>query len=218
MKIIGFDYDGTIINIEPEKAHAFGKLLNSRWNVNEKAAEAFWIETGGSPRRYKFDYFYNKQFATDLTDADYKIIEEEFSEILKTQFYPKVSLLPGALELLKFAGEKFDYAFISSGVTHNEINYLVKLNGIDSFFDAIYGTNKDYLSKRDHFSKVMKEFKPERKIFIGDGEEDMRIAREFGFTAIGIPTNHNEEKLKIAGASYVIGLTGCIKLINKLLQ
>lgn len=41
MNIFRFDYDGTIINIEPQKANAFGKLIYKYWGVDKKEAVNF---------------------------------------------------------------------------------------------------------------------------------------------------------------------------------
>ena len=62
MKIFGTDYDGVIINIEPQKAEVFGNLLNKKWQINKNEASNFWILKGGTPRKYKFDYFYQSRF------------------------------------------------------------------------------------------------------------------------------------------------------------
>lgn len=217
MKIIGFDYDGTIINIEPEKARAFGELLFKEWKINAREAEEFWIKTGGTSRRYKFDYFYEKKSGYKLDDTLYTEIEKKYSIILKTKFYPKVGVLPFAEELLEFACSKFDYVFVSSGVTHEEINYLVELNGLKKYFDEVLGTNDVYISKQDHLKKIVKAENPDTKIYIGDGLEDMKIAKKFDFVTIGIPTNHKKEELENAGADFVVDLKDCIKVLNQYL-
>lgn len=218
MKIIGFDYDGTIINIEPQKAQAFGFLLKDEWGVDAWEAEKFWIETGGTSRRYKFDHFYSKRFFQKLDDGIYLGIENKFSHILKTKFYPKVTILPNALHLIKFARANFDFMFVSSGVTHEEINYLVRLNGLEKYFDAVYGTNNEYLSKSDHFKEIIENKKPSVKVFVGDGTEDMKVAKQFDFIAIGIPSNHEVEELQKAGADSVANLVDCPDVIEKLIS
>lgn len=218
MRIIGFDYDGTIINIEPQKARAFGILLRDEWGADALEAEKFWIETGGTSRRYKFDYFYGKCFSQKLADRLYLRIEDKFSSILKTTFYPKVTILPHALHLIKFARAKFDFMFVSSGVTHDEINYLVRLNGLEKYFDAVYGTNAEYLSKSDHLKIIIEEKRPSVKLFVGDGIEDMKIAKQFDFIAIGIPSNHKVEELERAGADFVTNLVDCPNVIEKLIS
>jgi len=199
VKIFGTDYDGVIINIEPQKAKAFGDLLEKEWGVNKNAAARFWIEKVGTSRKYKFDYLYKKRFGKELNDSEYKKIEKTFSKMLKTEFYPKLKLLPGALELLKFIRSNFDYIFVSSGVSDEEIKYLVNLSGLSNYFDLILGTGSIYYSKQDHFRKIIKEQRPDLIAYVADGLEDMKIAKEFDVFSIGIPTNHSKEKLIAAG-------------------
>lgn len=202
MKAFGTDYDGVIINIEPQKAAAFAKVLNKNWGINTDNLSRFWMETGGTSRRYKFDHFYREKFGKGISENEYKVIEKEFSDILRNEFYPKVKLLPGALELLKYVQENFDFTFVSSGVPVDEIKYLVNLNGVSQYFNLVLGTNDLYPSKREHFNKINEEQKPDSIIFIADSAEDMKVAKEFGATTIGVFTNSPEEKLKEAGANY----------------
>lgn len=217
MKVFGTDYDGVVINIEPQKAEAFGALLHEKWNVNKEEAAKFWIGTGGKSRRSKFDHFYEKQFGKKLQDEDYKVIESRYGNILKTEFYPKLKLLPGASDLLQYARSHFDYTFVSSGVPMLEIEYLVDLNGLTKYFDKILGTNEKYPSKREHFQEILSTQKPDNLIFIADGTEDMKVAKEFGAITIGIPTNHSEGELSNAGARYTCDLSQAVPIIQKLL-
>ena len=203
MKVFGTDYDGVIINIEPQKSKAFGELLNKEWGIDKETAEKFWIKTGGFSRRYKFDYFYNKQFGEKLSDDAYSKIEYEFSNLLRKELYPNIKILPYALDLLKFARSHFDYLFISSGIPMEELKYLVELNGLSKYFDLILGTNKKYLSKNDHFNQIIRSQKPDLLIFVADSPEDMKIARQANAIPIGIPTNHTAAELLTAGAKYV---------------
>lgn len=218
MKIIGFDYDGTIINIEPQKAQAFGQLLQKEWNVDSSTASKFWIETGGTSRKYKFDYFYQEKFGKEINEKSYKEIENKFSTILKTKFYPNVKVLSDARSLLENVSQKFDLIFVSSGVTHEEINYLVKLNGLEKYFDKVFGTNEKYPTKADHFKEIIGGKILDLKIFVGDGLEDMKVAKKFDFIAIGVPTNHSADELRVAGADYVANLKDCTELIEKLIS
>lgn len=219
MKIFGFDYDGTIINIEPQKAEAFGELLFSSWGVDKQTASRFWIETGGTPRKYKFDYFYQKRFGSKLAEDKYVEIEREYSLLLKEKFYPQVKLIPGALEILGFARKNFDITFVSSGVPMKEINFLVKLNGISKYFDFILGTDKKYPDKTFHFKKIISTYSPNLLIYLADGLEDMIIAKKFGATSIGLSTNHPAIELKAKGADFVCSdliqaLGVCNRLVN----
>jgi phosphoglycolate phosphatase-like HAD superfamily hydrolase len=44
---------------------------------------------------------------------------------------------------------------------------------------------------------------PSLGIFIGDGLEDMKIAKQFKYTAVGIPSNHTSQVLVDAGADLI---------------
>lgn len=217
MKIFGTDYDGVIINIEPQKSKAFGDLLNKERGISKETAEKFWIETGGTSRRYKFDYFYNKQFGNKLSDDVYSKIESEFSNLLKEKFYPSVKILPYSLDLLKFARSHFDYLFISSGIPREELKYLVELNGLSKYFNLILGTNKKYKSKTDHFIEIIQTQKPDLLIFVADSAEDMKVAKQANAISIGIPTNHTESELFTAGAKYVCEIQDAVGIIDKLI-
>lgn len=96
--------------------------------MNIKEAADFWLVTGGTSRRYKFDYFYDKVYHKQLSEEDYKSIEQEYSQLLKEKYYPQVKILPGAIELLDYARIHFNFLFVSSGVPMEEITYLVELN------------------------------------------------------------------------------------------
>lgn len=217
MKVFGTDYDGVIINIEPQKAEAFGALLNKHWQVDARKAAKFWMATGGTSRRYKFDYLYKKQFKKEISTKNYKTIESEYSKLLKTTFYPNLKLLPGALELLKFAKSNFDHTFVSSGVPMEEIQYLVKLNGVLNYFDLILGTNEEFSTKSTHFKEIQSKWDSTTIIFVADSPEDMKVAKEAGAIPIGVLTNHRKEELIRAGASKACNLSDAVSSIKKLL-
>lgn len=205
MKIFGTDYDGVIINIEPKKALAFGELLNIHWGVNTEEASDFWLATQGTSRRYKFDHYYEKVFQDKLSEKAYKKIESEFSHVLKNQCYPQVQLLPGAEKLLQYAQNHFELLFVSSGISMDEIKYLVNLNGLSNYFNLILGTDNQYPSKREHFQKIILDHHPDNIVFVADGPEDMRIAKEFTcVTSVGVTSNHTEKELSAVGADHVV--------------
>jgi phosphoglycolate phosphatase-like HAD superfamily hydrolase len=218
MRIFGTDYDGVIINIEPQKAKIFGSILNRYWKVDEKEGENFWHATGGTSRRSKFDYFYNKQFNKQLSESEYLKIESEFGQLLKDKFYPNVTLLPGALELLEFARSNFEHTFISSGMPMEQIKFLAKLNNVSEYFDLILGTNNEFPSKTEHFKKIVSRWNPDKIVFVADSPEDMRMSKEENVIPIGVLTNHTEQELKNAGASATCNIQDVIPTIKKYLE
>lgn len=201
MKVFGTDYDGVIINIEPQKAELFGALLNKYWGIDNKTAAEFWIAKGGTSRKHKFDYLYEEKFGRKLNDFNYIQIENEFSKILKKDYFPNIKILDGAIELLNYCRSKFDKLFVTSGIPIDEINYLVEINGLSKYFDEALGTNEEFPSKKEHFNKIVKDWKPNDLVFIADSPEDMKIAKEFTNNLIGMTSNHPKEELIEAGAT-----------------
>lgn len=204
MKVIGFDLDGTIIDIEEQKSKAFGMLLNKHWGTDASEAAKYWIETAGKSRRSKFDHFFTKRYGIKLMDEEYRKVEAEFSNKLKNVFYPKVKFITGALNLLKFCRKTFDVVFVSSGVPHDELKFLIKLKKMDKYFDRIYGTNEKFKNKEYHFEQIIGNFRPELLIFVGDGFEDMRVGHRYNAITIGVPTHQTGDSLRKSGAQYVL--------------
>ena len=95
---------------------------------------------------------------------------------------------------------------------------MVKLNSLSAYFDLVLGTNERYLSKRDHFKEVIRRTKPELMVFIADGLEDMKVAKEFNVISIGVPSNHSRQELEKAGATYVCELGEVEFLVKKILS
>lgn len=216
MKVIGFDFDGTLANVEDKKSKAFGKLLEFEWKINRREAENHWMKFGGSSRREIFDYLFHKKFNKKLTDKEYKLIEAEFSKLLKIKFYPKLKLLPSALNALKYCRREFDILFVSSGVPQKELEYILDLTKVSKYFDKIFGTN-ELKNKEDHFKKIKSIYNPDKILFVADGLVDMKVGKKFGVTTIGIPSNHSEKELKNAGASYVCSMPYLVNLLNELI-
>jgi phosphoglycolate phosphatase-like HAD superfamily hydrolase len=206
MKIIGYDFDGVFVNIEQEKAALFGRILHEHWRVDAKTAIKVWFANLGTSRRHKFDLLYRKKFHKDLPNEVYEEIEYEFSSLLMKDYYPSARLVHETAEAARDLNSSFDLSFISSGIPHAELNYLTARFKLDTCFSRILGTNESFRSKADHFEVITEASEPSLGLFIADGLEDMRIARQFGFVAIGLPTNHTPEELREAGADVICEL------------
>lgn len=217
MKVIGFDYDGTLTNVEPEKANAFASTLNAEWNVNSKEASNFWLSQGGTSRRFKFDHFYKQQYSAGLPDEIYEEVESKFSQLLKGKYYPDIKLLPHIEEVLSFSKDFFDFTFVASGVPEKELKYLIKTSKIGKYFNRVMGTNDTYKNKKDQFEEIKKITNPSIILFVGDSAEDMKMSKLSDIVAIGLTTNHSGEVLKKAGADFVCNLENLQSTIGKVI-
>lgn len=206
MQIIGYDFDGVFVNIETEKAALFGKVLHKHWRVDPRAAINVWLLNLGTSRRHKFDLLYRQRYHADLPDETYEEIEYEFSSLLMKDYYPNATLVRETAEAARDLNRCFDLSFISSGIPHQELAFLTSGFQLDRYFDRVLGTNETFASKIDHFDLITEASEPSLGIFVADGLEDMRIAKQFGFIAIAIPANHPPKALQEAGADVVCEL------------
>ncbi len=218
MKIIGFDFDGVFINIENEKANLFGDILHKHWGADAVVASKLWLVNLGTSRRHKFDLIYQDRFKNELHEDVYQVVEQEFSNTLITDYYPKVQLVNETFETVRDLNDKFNLSFISSGIPHVELNAIASRFKLDEYFDLILGTSQNFRSKVDHFHLITKDNQPSMGIFIGDGLEDMRIAKQFSFTAIGLPVNHSHEELREAGADIICEVPSLKQEISRILM
>jgi phosphoglycolate phosphatase-like HAD superfamily hydrolase len=215
MKIIGYDFDGVFINIEDEKAALFGEILQKRWRGDPHAAADAWLLNLGTPRKHKFDLMYRGRFEAEMPLEAYLAVEEEFSLLLVKDYYPRATLIPETAQAAQDLNKEFDLSFVSSGVPHEELEHLMTALGLDRHFDRILGMNDAFESKVDHFNLITEATAPTQGIFIGDGLEDMRVARQFGFFAIALPTNHPPTRLREAGADVVCELPDLQQVIRR---
>ncbi len=220
-KMMIFDFDGTIINAEKEKANIFGEIVKKYWKGDKKAAAKFYFDIAGPARKFKFDFYYRKLFNKPLSNKDYQLIEQDFSSQLIREIYPDVKPVPGGINLLKYVHNHFNKVYICSAVPVEEISYLIEKLKLTKYFDRIMGTEARYPTKLTMFEEIIAENSPALTFYVADGTLDMRMAKEIGIVSIGVPSNKSAEELKSAGADYVTSIEKCPEVletaINKLM-
>lgn len=136
---------------------------------------------------------------------------------ISQECHQSIALLHFAsVETARIFKDKFDLSFISSGVTNKEIQILVSKYGLAPYFDYVFRTNHEYTSKEDHFSELLSKNQMDFGIFIGDGLEDVKIAKDFNFIAVGLPVNHKAGALIEAGADSVCSYAQLKSELNSL--
>lgn len=218
IKVVAFDFDGTIVNIEKEKSAIFGEFVEKYWRGDKNEAAKFYFDITGPARKVKFDFYYRKLFNKSLANDEYSRVEGKFSTRLRNELYLNLKSLPGAVDLLKFCRTHFDKVYVTSGVPQKEINHLVKKINATKYFDRVFGTDTRYPSKLAMFEEIDHEDKPAIMFFVTDSELDLKTAREMGIISIGVPTNRSAKKLKSAGANFVAELKKCPEIMEKVIN
>ena len=188
IKAIFFDFDGVILESAQIKTKAFGELF-SAWPDKVDEIVTYHIRYAGVSRYVKFRHFYenivklpySKEVETKLGRQYSKLVLEEVK---------KAPFVAGVEQFLGEYYEKLDL-FIVSATPQAELNEIVKLRKLTSFFQKVRGfpPAKEILLKN-----IMKEYclAGEDCVYVGDGQSDMEAAMVVGMPFILRKTPENQ--------------------------
>lgn len=127
---------------------------------------------------------------------------------------PDSLLVPGARALLEALRARGLRVYLASGTAHESIVREAKLLGIGHYFDGIYGSAPDSLTKSELLAHIIASGIPgERILTFGDGRVEIEVTRDAGGTTVGVATDElecltvDEKKrgwLIEAGADYIV--------------
>ena len=180
IKTIIFDLDGVIIESAGIKTETF-RTLFSGYPDRLPEILAHHQKNAGISRYVKFRHIYNKILGQELTPEREKELGEEFSRIALDRIL-KAPFVDGAIQFLKNNSKRY-LLFIASGTPEEELRYILKQRGLDTYFRGAYGAPQ---TKPDTTRRILAEHKLTSKeaVFIGDAESDRTAAEETGVTFI----------------------------------
>ena len=149
LKGIIFDYDGVISESIKVKSDAFAKLY-SKYNQNiiDKIV-CHHNEHGGMSRFKKIKYYHNNFLNQDISKKNIDLLAEKFSRIVVKDVIQS-PYVNGVIDFIKKNTKRYKL-FISTGTPQNEINKILSIQGLNIFFDSIYGSPD---SKIQHISYI----------------------------------------------------------------
>ena len=186
VKVIAFDFDGTIFDSSRLKINAFKELYKDYGEKIQTRVIDYHLKNLGINRFEKFKFFqesilfktYDQKIGSKLSEKFNKIIEENVN---------KAHLIVGVEEFFKkYEGEFLFY--IASAAPKEEIEYVLRKKNLSKFFKKVFGYPK---LKFDVLGEILLEKKINKNelLMVGDTKADYIAANRQGVNFIGIGKN-----------------------------
>jgi phosphoglycolate phosphatase-like HAD superfamily hydrolase len=180
LKIIIFDFDGTIINSNQKKEHALIHAISTSYKIDFNQVKNFIANNPGKNREYYFKHFL--KFLSPNKDHSKKLIKANniFASDVEN-IYQNAEISNGLLDLKNI----FPHSqwFIISSANKEEIIKIIKYRGISYLFEGVYGGPKTkYENFNEHILKLVTS--NNEVLHIGDGNQDMEFIGKAGIQGL----------------------------------
>ena len=205
-----WDWNGTLLDDVSAAVGALNRMLAIR------GARPITVEH--YRRRFGFPVrpFY-AELGVDLDKWDWDDICEDFHRFVLEE--PQ-SVRPDARSALKLASGLGFRQCLLSALRQDKLNEAVSANGLDAFFDRVYGVdNLDGASKLQRGHELMETLggDVESAVFIGDTLHDAEVARELGGRCVLVACGHQvRERLMAARCPVADSLTEAVGMASAL--
>ncbi len=196
-----FDLDGTLDNQMPHYTRAFVSACTEKGIPENGLAEGY-ANTAGTPLHQQFLNVLGKNGTQSVVES----AVTRFWQLVDKNEQP--NLFPGARELLRTLYAQGKSLYITTGTETSRAQRRLREMELKQYFTLVLGQSPGMEKGSQHLHKIQEHSQNaeffSRAFYLGDGPADMRYAREHGILAIGITNTVPAEKLKEAGAEYII--------------
>jgi len=188
-KVVGFDFDNTLIISEDEKRNIAAEIFKKKYGIKRGVKAAYKKLLGKYNRRQKLRMLV-KQFLH--RNPKKKEIEELYYAFSEGYRY-KLATCPlvHCQGMIKKLRKRARFMFLLSLEEKIDVKAVAEHCGVAKYFDEILGGPKPKMKNFMHIIKKHKA-KPEDTIYIGDSRGDVLAAKKLGIKVIAV--NRNPKK------------------------
>ncbi|MEW5784946.1 MAG: HAD hydrolase-like protein [Bacillota bacterium] len=186
LKVIVFDFDGTLIDSQQMKLEAFYQVFPPD-RFHQKIIAGVLDEIPEESRYVILASILNSINDEANLEQQMKRLARDYDHIV-VQNAIKCREKPGATGLLRSACKKY-HLYLSSNTPEESLHTIVKCRGWLSFFKAIFGYPR---RKEDTLKEILRldQVNPDEIIVVGDGQSDKLSADKTGCNFFMIDDDH----------------------------
>ncbi len=193
-KIIGFDFDGTIIMSEDKKAPAMAAVFKEKFGIKRGVKKEYEKLIGkGYNRDMKVIKLFEIFLKRTPKKKELKIVADHFGAHYMKDM--KNCPLFQCTNIIKELKKQVKYMFLLSLENEKEVRKVANRCGVAKYFDEILGGPKP---KTKHLENVLKKqkVKPEEVLYIGDAHSDVVASKKMKIKVVLLGKKHLFKKLK----------------------
>ncbi|AXJ01676.1 haloacid dehalogenase superfamily, subfamily IA [Cyclonatronum proteinivorum] len=183
IKSIFWDFDGVLLDSNQIREKGFAEVLKEYSAAEVEQLLAFHQQNGGLSRYVKFRYFFENIRGETITVEEIQQWANRFSIIMRELLTDPTLQIQETLNYIKRNHAKIPM-YIVSGSDQEELRFLCKAHGIETYFKRIHGSPTP---KKDWVKSIIEEERLETDscVLIGDSINDYEAAKDskIGFLA-----------------------------------
>lgn len=197
MKTILWDFDGVILDSMHVRDFGFKAIFKDFTKEQVCKLVEYHRINGGLSRYVKIRFFYEKILGKAITEEEVLEYAEKFSVLMKQELVNTNNLINDSVTFIKRNFNKYNFHIVS-GSDQEELRFLCKELGLDSYFISIHGSPTP---KKQLVENLLKKHNYDKKssCLIGDSLNDYEAAKVNNINFYG----YNNTDLKAIGKSYI---------------